>query len=44
MNIYIEYEILRDKYHEAQDNYDKILERKQELFNMTQPASIAADK
>ena len=44
MNIYIEYEILRDKYHEAQDNYDKILERKQELFNMTQPASIATDK
>lgn len=38
-SIYLEYESYKQKLYAAQKNFDKILKRKEELFDMTQPTS-----
>ena len=38
-SIYLEYESYKQKLYAAQKNFDKILKRKEELFDMTQPSS-----
>ena len=42
--LYKTYEEYKNKYLEAQRNYDEILSEKEELFNQTQPKSMAYDK
>ena len=39
IDIYLEYEIQKQKLYAAQKKFDKILKRKEELFDMTQPSS-----
>lgn len=38
-DIYLEYEICKRKLYVAQNKFDQILKRKEELFDMTQPSS-----
>lgn len=38
-DIYLEYEICKRKLYAAQNKFDQILKRKEELFDMTQPSS-----
>lgn len=42
--IYVEYEEARNKYREAQNQYDDILSEKERLFERTQPQAIVYDK
>lgn len=43
MALYMDYHILRSKYHEAQMSVDLILSEKEKLFAKTQPRSIKFD-
>lgn len=44
MFVYVDYEYLKQKYHDAQKEFDKILQEKEELFAKTQPHSAKWDK
>ena len=39
IDIYLEYESYKQKLYAAQNKFDKLLKRKEELFDMTQPTS-----
>lgn len=39
INVYLEYESYKQKLYAAQNKFDKLLKRKEELFDMTQPTS-----
>lgn len=39
IDVYLEYESYKQKLYAAQKNFDEILKRKEELFDMTQPSS-----
>ena len=42
--LYVEYEIYKSKYYNAQKNYNDILNEKEKLFNKTQPGAVNYDK
>lgn len=42
--MYIEYERLKQRYYQAQKDYDSLLQEKEALFERTQPNSMAFDK
>lgn len=44
MHLYMEFVDYREKYLEAQRQYDEILSKKKQLFDRTQPRSIRVDK
>ena len=44
MEIYIEYENLKRRYHETQNKYNDILNEKEQLFKITQPGAVITDK
>ena len=44
MFVYVDYEYLKQKYHDAQKEFDEILQEKEELFAKTQPHSAKWDK
>ena len=39
IDVYLEYESYKQKLYAAQNNFDKLLKRKEELFDTTQPTS-----
>ena len=44
MRIYPEYDEYKRKYHIAQEKYNKLINEKEQLFEMTQPGAIVTDK